>query len=354
MGGGAATAGVTSMKIHPSIPLRLILPLDAPAAALPPAQTPVVRLSGTTMGTYWSVAAIAPKGPEPLSLRRGIVAILDRVVAVMSHWEPASDLCRYNRAPQGWVSVDPMLSDVLSAALTVAADSGGACDPAIGGLVDAWGFGPPGPVTGPPEEGYIQTLLSGPRWTDLRVQPGRIWQPGGLRLDLSAIAKGYAVDLVARFLDEQGVMSHLVDIGGELRGWGIKHDATPWWVDLEQAAGRDGRPGGRANRIALHGLSVATSGDSRRFMVGQDGRRLSHTLDPRTGWPVPDDLAAVTVLHTDCMMADMLATALTVMGADAGPTWAAERGIMALFVRRRGNGITETVTPALAALVEDA
>ncbi len=342
------------MLLSPSAPLRLILPADAPAAALPPAHAPVVRLSGATMGTYWSVAAIAPKGPEPLALRRGIVGILDRVIAVLSHWEPVSDLCRYNRSSRGWVTVDPMLCAVLSAALLLAADSDGACDPAIGALVDAWGFGPPGPITTAPDDRQIQALLSGPRWSDIRIEPGRIWQPGGLRLDLSAIAKGYAVDRVARFLDEQGVMSHLVDIGGELKGWGIKHDATPWWVDLEQATGRDGRPHGSGNRIALHGLSVATSGDSRRFLTGPDGRRFSHTVDPRTGRPVPDDLAAVTVLHRDCLMADMLATVLTVMGPDAGPPWANRRGLMALFAKRQGNGIVEILTPALAALAEDA
>lgn len=333
-------------------PIRLILPADAPEAALPPAGAPVVRLSGTTMGTYWSVAAIAPRGPGPMVLRREILAILDRVVASMSHWEVTSALSRYNAAGKGWVRADDDLCAVLSAALSVAHDSGGAYDPAIGGLIDGWGFGPPGPVAGPPDPARICALLSGHRWPDIRVENGRIWQPGGVRLDLSAIAKGYAVDLVARFLDARGVTSHLVDIGGELRGWGIKHDATPWWVMLEQAVDGTGRPGGLATRIALHGWAVATSGDSRRFMTGAGGMRLSHTLDPRTGHPVPGDLAAVTVLHADCMMADVLATALTVLGPETGAAWAAERGIMALFARRQGHGIVETLTPALAALAE--
>lgn len=337
-----------------SLPLRLILPADAPEAALPPQGTPVVRLSGTSMGTYWSVALVSPQGPAPLALRRGIVAILDHVVAVMSHWRPDSDLCRYNTSPRGWVDVDASLCHVLSAALGIAADSGGAYDPAIGGLVDEWGFGPPGPVAVPPDGERIRTLLSVPRWADIKVEEGRLWQPGGVRLDLSAIAKGHAVDLVARYLAGRGVLSHLVDIGGELRGWGIKPDATPWWVDLDQAVGRDGQKGGMATRIALHGWSVATSGDRNRFFLGADGRRLSHSLDPRTGWPVSDDLAAVTVLHADCMMADALATALTVMGAEAGIEWAAARGVMALFVRRDGAGIGEVLTPALAALAEEA
>lgn len=342
-------------KLAPrSDPIRLILPADAPEAALPPAAVPVTRLSGTSMGTYWSVAVIAPHGPEPLVLRRGITAILDRVVASMSHWERTSTLGRYNAAGRGWVEADSDLCTVLSAALSVAADSGGAYDPAMGGLVDAWGFGPPGPVAAPPDPARIATLLSGPGWADIRIEQGRIWQPGGARLDLSAIAKGYAVDLVARYLSQQGVVSHLVDIGGELRGWGIKHDATPWWVTLEQATGRNGLPGGLSTRIALHGWAVATSGDSRRFLQGPDGRRLSHSLDPRTGWPVPDDLAAVTVLHPDCMMADALATALTVMGSGSGLEWAGARGVMALFARRDRHRITEVMTPALAALAEEA
>jgi thiamine biosynthesis lipoprotein len=106
-------------------------------------------------------------------------------------------------------------------------------------------------------------------------------------------------------------------------------------------------------RIALHGWAVATSGDRRRFMQGPDGRRLSHSLDPRTGYPVADDLAAVTVLHEDCMMADALATALTVLGVEAGLSWAAARGILALFVQREGAGVREIMTPALTALAEE-
>ncbi|WP_445376437.1 FAD:protein FMN transferase [Niveispirillum fermenti] len=337
---------------HRPAPLRLILPADAPEAALPPVGVPVTRLSGQTMGTYWSVALVAPGGPPPLLLRRGIIAILDDIVASMSHWDPASDLCRYNAAPRGWVAVDGGLAQVLETALAVAADSGGAYDPAIGGLVDLWGFGPPGPVAAPPSAAAIAAALAAPRWNEIRVEPARLWQPGGVRLDLSAIAKGHAVDAVSRYLSDRGVTSHLVDIGGELRGWGIKHDANPWWVTLEQPVGRDGRPGGILTRIALHGWSVATSGDSRRFLMGPDGARLSHSLDPRTGRPVPDDLAAVTVLHRDCMMADVLATALTVLGPRAGPDWAAARGIMALFVLREGRGLAERATPALAALAE--
>lgn len=333
-------------------PLRLILPADAPEAALPPPGSPVVRLSGQSMGTYWTVALIAPAAPPPLVLRREVVDILDGIIAAMSHWEPGSDLCRYNRADRGWVTVDPSLAQVVAAGLAVAADSDGAYDPAIGGLVDEWGFGPPGPVAVPPDMATIARLLSGPRWPDIRVEDGRLWQPGGVRLDLSGIAKGYAVDRLAHHLAGRGALSYLVDIGGELRGWGIKHDATPWWVDLEPPLTHDGRAGGTVTRIALHGLSVATSGDRNRAIRAPDGRILSHSLDPRTGRPVPDTMASVTVLHEDCMMADALATALTVLGPVAGPCWAADRGIMALFATRDGGLIREQVTPALTALAE--
>lgn len=334
--------------------LRLILPADAPEAALPPSDVPVTRLSGQTMGTYWTVATIAPDVTCPLALRREIGGILDRILVSMSHWDKSSALSRYNQAAKGWVEVPADLCHVVATALAVAADSGGACDPAMGALVDLWGFGPPGPVAGPPDADTIAALLAGPRWTDVQVdeREGRMWQPGGVQLNLSAIAKGFAVDEVARYLRRQGVTSHLVDIGGELSGWGIKHDANPWWITLEQPMTLRGRVGGVPTRIALHGWAVATSGDSRRYVSGPGGRRLSHNIDPRTGYPVPHDVASVTVLHADCMMADALATVLTVLGPVEGLEWAADRGVMAIFAIRDKDDIREEVTPALVPLME--
>lgn len=334
--------------------LRLLLPQNPPEAALPPAGTPTVSLRGETMGTYWAVSLIDPQRRDPLVLRRGLTACLGDVIAAMSHWDRASDLSRFNDAAAGtWVPVPADLLTVTDCALAVASASGGAYDPTLGPLVDLWGFGPTGPAP-LPTAAAIAAAQARCGWERLRIDPaqGRLWQPGGLRLDLSAIAKGFAVDKLASFLRDQGIPSYLVDIGGELRGWGIKPDANPWWVELEPAHTLAGEEGGRRTRVALHGLSIATSGDSRRF-IQQEGRRLSHTIDPRTGAPIPDRLASVTVLHRDCMRADVWATALSVLGPDAGMDLAVQEGLAALFLLRGDSGIEERMSPAFAAL-EDA
>jgi thiamine biosynthesis lipoprotein len=334
--------------------LRLILPLDAPEAALPPPGTPTISLQGRTMGTYWALRLIQPAAPDPVALRAAVVAILDEVIRQMSNWEKDSLLTRYNQAAAGtWHDLPPDMAQVIACALDVAAASGGAYDPTIGPLVDLWGFGPAGPAV-VPDEAAITDMRDRCGWQRLLLNrnENRLYQPGGLHLDLSAIAKGFAVDKVAAALAARKIRSFLVDIGGELRGWGIKPDASPWWVGLERARTLDGVAGGVETKVALHGLAIATSGDSRRF-ISHDGRRLSHTIDPRTGYPIPDRLAAVTVLHPECMLADVWATALGVLGPEAGMELAAREGLAALFLLREGDGIAERFSPALAAMVDD-
>ncbi|MEO6367877.1 MAG: FAD:protein FMN transferase, partial [Steroidobacteraceae bacterium] len=162
--------------------------------------------------------------------------------------------------------------------------------------------------------------------------------PGGLELDCSAIAKGLAVDLVSQQLLRYGFSSHLVEIGGELRGTGVKPDAQPWWVALEPPAA-----GAQMDEtvIALCDHAVATSGDYRRTFE-QAGQRFAHTIDPRTGRPVDNDLAAVTVISKECWQADAISTALMVMGADDGCAYADRHGIAARFARRTEAGYRET------------
>ncbi len=171
-------------------------------------------------------------------------------------------------------------------------------------------------------------------------------QPGGVQLDLSSIAKGFAVDLVSETLSKRGVTDHLIEIGGELRGSGVKSDGSPWWVALEHDDGE-----ADDTIVALHGLSIATSGDARRHIKDGD-RRLSHTLDPRTGWPVSDRLTSVTVFDLSCMKADALATALTVLGPDEGYHFAVARDIAARFIMREATGQQEKMTPAFAAMLD--
>jgi thiamine biosynthesis lipoprotein len=319
--------------------------------APPPAGAQVREYRGLSMGTSWSARVAQPAAAPDLA--RGLQAQLDDVVTQMSHWEPGSDLGRFNRAPAGtWQVLPPAFFQVLAYALDVCRDTGGACDPCAGALVNLWGFGPvnrydaPGFTAPTPDQARAARPLA-------RVQLDPVshaaLQPGGVQLDLSAVAKGYAVDCLARWLEGQGIGDYLVEVGGELRGAGVKPDGQPWWVALEEVDDAAAEDGGIV--VALHGLAMATSGDYRRFFL-HDGRRHAHTIDPRSGAPIDNGLASVTVVAASCMACDAWSTALTVLGPVDGLALAERRGIAARFVVRTAGGFDEQLSSHMRAMLD--
>ncbi len=271
------------------------------------------------MGTSWSLHAV---GSSP-SLATGVQAALDLVVAQMSQWDSASHLSRFNRSAVGdWLDLPAEFAHVVDAALTIQRASDGAFDPALGALTDRWGFGASGPVDRVPG-----AAEDSERRIDFDADARRIRRSEGAVLDLSGIAKGYGVDLAAEWLLANGVRHFLLEVGGELRGEGIRPDGQPWWVDVEMPPTTSVAP----YRIALHDLSAATSGNYRRsFTV--DGRHYSHSFDPQTGRPIVNSVSSVTVLHRSCMLADGWATALTVLGPAAAIALADAQGLAACVI----------------------
>lgn len=322
----------------------------------PPVRPPsdiVWSLAGQTMGTTWSAKVIAPPGTEKTWVEAAIQAELDAAVAVFSPWERDSEISRFNAAPAGFHGLSEDFWSLLNAAMEMADDTNGAVDPTLGALVDLWGFGPPGPRapgTPLPSEDEIQAAAARSGWQGLRLNPDTraAMQSGGMSLDFSGIAKGHAVDRVSERLMDLGCTSHLIEIGGELRGRGVKPDAQPWWVEIEQP------PGSPAPRtiLALVDVAMATSGDYRRAF-SHEGRRYAHTLDGRIGRPVDNGLASVTVVHPSAMKADAFATALTVMGPYEGPEFAAAYGLAAHFIERTPRGPVERMSPLFAAMLVD-
>jgi thiamine biosynthesis lipoprotein len=299
---------------------------------------PVVVLQGQTMGTTWRVMAAVPDalGLDVPTLTALVQGRLDRIVAEMSHWEPGSHLCRFNRAAPGCLTVLPAdFAQVMACAFRIADACGGAFDPAQGRLTDAWGLGPR-KVAAEPDAATIAEAMAYSGWRRLAFDPqGRVLrQPGGVWLDLSGIAKGFAVDAVADMLAEHGVRHALVEVGGECTGRGMRPDSDPWWVDVEAPAGMEVPP----LRVALHQLAIATSGD---YLRG------AHTLDPKTGRPAIHNTTAVTVLHRTCMEADAWATALGVLRPADARKLAQERGLAVRLLARDG---AEWISPALAAM----
>ena len=327
---------------------RVLLPTHAARPESPPTDL-IWDFAGEAMGTGWRVRLVPPPGIDQPAFQSAIETELAGIVSLFSHWDPRSELARFNAAPAGFWAVSEPFWDFLNRCLDLADDTNGAVDPTLGALVDLWGFGPPGPRVGLPSEDEIAAALAVSGWGRLRLNRDvrAVQQMGGLRLDLSGLAKGHAVDRISGTLTALGAASHLVEVGGELRGAGVRPDMMPWWVELQQAPGA---PGPRTV-AGLFDLAVATSGDWVRNFDAQ-GYRYGHTLDGRTGRPLTNGVASVTVLADTAFRADGLATALAVMGPEEGPAFAQALGVAAAFVVRDETGMREITSPAFAAMTE--
>lgn len=306
--------------------VQLIIPeLSGRSAAAPRPDAFVdTRLAGQTMGTTWSARWIAPPGLVAHLVRGQIEAVFAEMIRSMSPWEPDSLISQFNRLlPGGRCTVDAAFAIVLDLALDIARRSGGAFDPCLGGEVMRRGFGPVGVGAG--AEGRASGREA---WESIKAGPNELVQPGGATLDLSGIAKGYAVDWMAEVLCWLGASQFIVEIGGEFVAHGVKPDGLPWWVDLENPY-----PEGAAWRVAVVDGALATSGDFRQVReVG--GARVSHIVPAAVRFLEGGDLACVSVLHESCAAADAWATALFAAGDREGLRLAEAEGLAALFQYR--------------------
>lgn len=295
-------------------------------------------LTGRTMGTAFTVKLVVP--PELAvsqdDVETTIRDAVDAVDTAMSTYRDDSELSLFNRHGTEPFEVSDSMIEVVSEAQRVAELSAGAFDITVGPLVDAWGFGPD-PVGDPPDADTIAALLAASGFQMLEVDPARRTlrkESAAIRCDLSAIAKGYAVDKVVSGLTDLGLADFMVEIGGEVRAAGRNAAGEVWRIGIERP---DGRGGGLWAAVALVDTAMATSGDYRNYYE-RDGVRISHTIDPRTGRTIIHHLASVSVIHPSCMTADALATALSVLGPDDGRELAERGGLAALFLIRTGDG----------------
>lgn len=293
------------------------------------------------MGTYYHVTARCPDDVGEL-----IQEELREVNEEMSTYVPDSTLSRFNSAPAGeWFPVGRGLAEVVAAAGVLHRESGGAFDVTVGPLVNLWGFGPTEETGIPSSEAITETLARiGHEHLEVAHDPPRLRKHTDLYVDLSAIAKGYGVDRVVARLSDEGCDAMLVDVGGEVRGIGASPAGRPWRIGVEVP---DPASEGQIQRVLrLEDGAVATSGDYRNY-IESGGRRYSHTIDPRTGYPVEHELASVSVMHSSAMWADGYATLLGVLGPEEGLTFARDQGLAALFVMRTESGFEERYTEAL-------
>ncbi len=314
---------------------------------------------GEVYGSTFEIKVVLPVGvsaPSPAELLGEVGAALARVDVAMSTYRPDSEISRINAGPAGDLhALSPDLAAVLRIAQEVHVASGGAFDPTVMALVEVWGFGPGGaPLVG--EEPSESALAAAQGRVGL-ARLGLEFSAGGgatlrkqvegLRLDLNAIAPGYAADVIAAAFEELGVEEYMIEVGGEVLARGLNTSGQVWRIGIEVP---DGGTRELYASVPLANAGLATSGDYRKYReVG--GKRISHTIDPRSGRPISHELASVTVIQPTCAAADAWATALNVLGPEEGFALAEAKGIPALFIIRDGEGFREKTTSALGTLM---
>jgi thiamine biosynthesis lipoprotein len=269
------------------------------------------------MGTTWHITAVGRASVAGLQER--IERRLDEVNATFSIYLPDSEINRFSRFARTGEEfpASPDFLEVMRTAARVHDLSGGAWDGTVRPLVELWGFGPSRPVDVPPSPERIEALLGDVGFDAIEIRPtALVKKRASVTLDLSSIAKGYGVDQVASVIRGQGFADFIVEIGGEVFAAGSRRDGGPWRVGINRPQA-DAPPDELYRVAVLRDAAFATSGDYRSFFL-RDGVRYSHVLDPRTGRPVTNGVVSVSVLAPDCTLADGLATAAMVMGAETG------------------------------------
>ncbi|MDH4581763.1 FAD:protein FMN transferase [Pseudomonas sp. BN415] len=297
---------------------------------------PLEQFGGPTMGSSYSVKYVrSASGPSVEEAQGEVEGILAEIDQQMSTYRADSEVERFNALPAGsCLTLPAAMLQLVAFGSKLSQDSGGAFDMTVEPLLNLWGFGPQSRGDQVPSSEAIAAVKAEVGQQHLSIRGHELCKDAPVQLDFNSIAAGYAVDRVVARLSELGVSSALVEITGELKAVGRKPDGAPWRIAVE--APRNDRQVAQ-EIITLDGLGVSTSGDYRNYFE-KNGKRYSHTLDPKTGTPISHNLAAVTVVDESALRADGLSTLLMVLGPEAGEAYAETHGIAALFVTRDGQG----------------
>lgn len=279
-----------------------------------------ITLDGQTQGTTYHITY---QSKDSVDYQTEIDSTLRQFDLSLSAWEPASIISRVNRDEQD-VELSDLFIQCFNASRQVYEASGGAFDITIAPVVNAWGFGYTEKMD--PDSLMIDSLLQFVGMDKIRIENRKIIkEKAGMMLDVNAIAQGYAVDVIAGFIESKGIMNYLVEIGGEVKTRGINPLGQTWTVGIDKPIEGLQIPGIQMQAvIRLKDRSLATSGNYRRFYI-KDGVKYSHTIDPVTGYPVRHNLLSATVLADECMIADGFATAFMVLGIEKSKQLLEER-----------------------------
>ncbi len=305
---------------------------------------PVVAWQGRTMGSPYTVKIVDGKLTEAqvVAIKVEIENCLTEVNRQMSNYQPDSELSRFNKAPANApFKVSPEFGKVIRFSLELSRLSDGAFDPTLGPLINLWGFGETTSQHAVPPDADIKAAISKTGWHHLTENDaGEMTKDlPGLAVDLGAVAKGFGTDQMFHVLQGHGLQNIYVSIAGEVRVLGHNPHGTKWMVGISVPVDhwRDDKP--MAAMVSISNQALSTSGDYQKFFVDEKGRRLCHIIDGKTGIPVQHNLAAVTIVAPESMLADGYATTAFVLGVEAGMKFIDSRpDSAALFIIREKDG----------------
>jgi len=311
----------------------------------PQKSTDEVLFTGPTMGTTYHIKVVGfpLSANDIVRIQTEIDKRLELVNDQMSTYRPNSELSRFNQSKAVTdFSVSTATLNVINEAIRLNNITDGALDVTVGPLVNLWGFGPDNRPDSIPTAAQLADITQRIGIQHLSTsKQGLSKDIDSLYVDLSAIAKGYGVDVIANYFEELGMRNYLVEVGGELRAKGFNKRGISWQVAVEKpTAGEQGIQ----QVIAVGDNAIATSGDYRNYYE-LDGQRFSHTIDPKTGLPIEHKLASVTVVHPSSMTADGLSTAIMVMGQEAGMAFAREQNLPVYMISKSDSGYNVVYTP---------
>ena len=300
------------------------------------------------MGTSYSVQwTQLPDSSDITQVKSEIETRLEEINDLMSTYLPHSQLSGFNRSREtGWHAVEPELAELITLALEISQRSSGAFDVTVGPLVNLWGFGPDETEFSFPTTTEIKIAKRsvGYQYLQVRLEPPALNKKiVDLHVDLSAIAKGYAVDQLAKILDSHNFRHYMIEIGGEVKGKGNAPHGEAWRIGIQTPqSGQDDV----AAVLSLHNVGVATSGDYRNYFE-HDGVIYSHTINPTTGYPVEHNLISVTVIHPSTAVADAWATAFMVLGPRKTYEIAQQKKLAVFLITQEGKNYKSTVNETM-------
>ncbi|MFV0564237.1 MAG: FAD:protein FMN transferase [Flavobacteriaceae bacterium] len=294
------------------------------------------KLSGSVFGTSYHITYLSP-----INYQKAFDSLFGVINASMSTYIPTSKISRINNNET--VEIDNHFLTVFNTSKTIYQATGGAFDPTIGVVVNAWDFGPEGKIQSL-DSLKIDSLMAYVGFNKVSATNNIITKQPGTFIDFNAIAKGYAVDVIGEFLETQNIADYLVEIGGEIRAKGLnKEKESAWKIGIEQPHFNGEQSILKA--ISIQNEAMATSGTYRKFKVDGNGNRYSHIIDTKTGYPSKTNLLSISVIAKDCMTADAYATAFKTMGIENVSGFLKTRPeLKAFLIFENENGAFETLS----------